>query len=90
MARRRADRRAVEPAGVIRVINDGPAIPAQVLAGLKHRFARGESGRRRRARAGHRGDHHEPDRRQLELLSPAPGRSRGFEARLMLRLSNQA
>ena len=34
----------VEPTGVIRVINGGPPIAPDVLAGLKRRFARGETG----------------------------------------------
>ena len=55
----------VAPEGVIRIINDGPVVPA---AGARRAQAplrpRRDQQRRRRARARHRGDHHEPDRRQ--------------------------
>jgi len=81
----------VAPEGVIRITNDGPVVPAQVLAGLKRRFVRGETSG---AGAGLGLAIAETIMNQtggsLELLSPAPGRDRGFEARLMLRLSNGA
>ena len=81
----------VAPEGVIRITNDGPLVPAQVLAGLKRRFVRGETSS---AGAGLGLAIAETIMNQtggsLELLSPAPGRDQGFEARLMLRLSNQA
>ena len=77
----------VEPGGVIRVINAGPPIAPDVLAGLKRRFARG-------------GTHHagsglglaivETIVNQidgtLDLFSPVPGLEDGFEARLTLKL----
>ncbi|MCX5497533.1 ATP-binding protein [Kaistia dalseonensis] len=76
----------VEPEGVVRVINNGPVVPPDVLAGLKRRFARGETGHTGSglglaivetimAQTGGR----------LDLLSPAEGRAGGFEARLVLR-----
>lgn len=81
----------VAPEGVIRVINDGPVVPPEVLAGLKRRFVRGET---MSAGAGLGLAIAETIMSQtggsLALLSPAPGREQGFEARLMLRLSNQA
>jgi two-component system OmpR family sensor kinase len=73
----------VEPPGVIRIRNDGPLVASDLLAGLKHRFVRGES---RSTGSGlglaivetvmtHGGG-------RLELFSPAIGRDDGFEARL--------
>lgn len=75
----------VEAGGVVRVINGGPAIAANVLAGLTQRFARGETPSAGAGiglaivetimeRTGGR----------LELFSPAPGRNDGLEARLTL------
>jgi two-component system OmpR family sensor kinase len=70
----------------ISVINDGPIVPPEVLKGLKHRFVRGETGG---AGAGLGLAIAETIMTQtggeLELLSPAPGRPDGFEARLRLR-----
>jgi two-component system, OmpR family, sensor kinase len=71
--------------GILRIINEGPVVPPQVLAGLKRRFARGET---RSAGAGlglaiaetiasNTGG-------KLELFSPPPGRDGGFEARVSL------
>ncbi len=81
----------VEPAGAIRVINGGPPIAPEVLAGLKRRFARGETGHGGSGlglaivetimnQAGGR----------LELFSPAPGRADGFEARLIVERARDA
>jgi two-component system OmpR family sensor kinase len=73
----------VEPDGVIRVVNAGPVVAPQVLAGLKRRFARGET---RHPGAGLGLAIVETIMRQtggkLELFSPATGRNDGFEARL--------
>jgi two-component system OmpR family sensor kinase len=74
-----------EPGGIIRVINDGPAIAPEVLVGLKRRFARGET---HYAGSGLGLAIVETIMNQidgkLELSSPAPGRQDGFEARLTL------
>jgi two-component system, OmpR family, sensor kinase len=71
--------------GTVRVINDGPVVAAEVLAGLKRRFVRGETGS---AGAGLGLAIAETIMTQtggkLELFSPAPGRPDGFEARLTL------
>jgi two-component system, OmpR family, sensor kinase len=73
----------VEPNGVIRVINGGPPIAPDVLAGLTRRFVRGETCS---AGAGLGLAIVETimDRTngRLELLSPVPDRNNGFEARL--------
>jgi two-component system OmpR family sensor kinase len=75
----------VGPDGIIRVINGGPVVPPEVLAGLKRRFVRGET---LSAGAGLGLAIAETIMTQtggkLELFSPAPGRPDGFEARLML------
>lgn len=71
--------------GTVRVVNDGPIVSPDVLAGLKRRFTRGET---RSAGAGLGLAIVETIMNQtggrLELISPAEGRSRGFEARLVL------
>lgn len=75
----------LEPHGVVRVINDGAIVPADVLAGLTRRFARGRTDvvgsglglaivETIMEQAGGR----------LKLHSPARGRDSGFEARLEL------
>jgi two-component system OmpR family sensor kinase len=75
----------VSPDGTVRVTNEGPVVPPQVLAGLKRRFVRGET---RSAGAGLGLAIAETILSQtggtLELFSPAPGRDDGFEARLNL------
>lgn len=67
--------------GTIRMINDAPVVPPQLLAGLKHRFVRGETGS-----AGAGLAIAETVMKQtggsLELFSPALGRGDGFEARV--------
>jgi len=72
--------------GMIRVTNGGPIVPPQVLAGLKRRFVRGETGS---AGAGLGLAIAETIMSQsggkLELFSPAPGRDDGFEARLTVK-----
>jgi len=72
--------------GMIRVTNGGPVVPPQVLAGLKRRFVRGETGS---AGAGLGLAIAETIMSQtggkLELFSPAPGRDDGFEARLTVK-----
>jgi two-component system OmpR family sensor kinase len=72
----------LEPEGVIRITNDGPVVRAQTLAGLKRRFVRGET---TSAGAGLGLAITETIINQtggrLDLLSPAPGRDQGFEAR---------
>jgi len=77
----------VEAGGVVRVINEGPAIAADVLAGLTQRFARG---RTQSAGAGLGlaivETIMERTGGRLALFSPAPGRKDGFEARLTLSL----
>jgi two-component system, OmpR family, sensor kinase len=74
---------AVGADGTIRVVNDGPVVPPQLLAGLKHRFVRGETGS---AGAGLGLAIAETVMNQtggsLELFSPALGRGDGFEARV--------
>ena len=75
----------VEPGGVVRVVNDGPVVPPETLAGLKRRFARGHSGQ---PGSGLGLAIVETIMRQsggaIELFSPARGRAGGFEARLTL------
>jgi two-component system, OmpR family, sensor kinase len=75
----------VSPDGSVRVANEGPVVPPQVLAGLKRRFVRGET---RSAGAGLGLAIAETIVSQtggkLELSSPAPGSDNGFEARLSL------
>jgi ferredoxin len=72
--------------GIVHVVNEGPIVAPDVLAGLTRRFARGET---RSAGAGLGLAIVETIVNQtggkLELLSPASGRSGGFEARLTLR-----
>jgi two-component system OmpR family sensor kinase len=74
------------PAGVIRITNDGPVVPMWVSAGLTRRFVRGEA---TSPGAGLGLAIAETIMNQvggrLDLLSPAPGRDQGFEARLMLK-----
>jgi two-component system OmpR family sensor kinase len=76
----------VSPDGSVRVANEGPVVPPQVLAGLKRRFVRGET---RSAGAGLGLAIAETIVSQtggeLELFSPAQGRDDGFEARVNLR-----
>ena len=76
----------VEPDGTIRVANEGPVVPPEVLAGLKRRFARGatESAGTGLGLAIAETIMNQTGGR-LELLSPAPGRDDGFEARLMVK-----
>jgi two-component system OmpR family sensor kinase len=73
----------VSPDGSVRVANEGPVVPPEVLAGLKRRFVRGES---RSAGAGLGLAIVETILSQtggnLELFSPTPGRNDGFEARV--------
>ena len=76
----------IEADGVVRVINDGPAIAAATLAKLKQRFARGDT---RHAGSGLGLAIVETVMTQAggkcELFSPAPGREDGFEARLTMK-----
>jgi two-component system OmpR family sensor kinase len=76
----------VEGAGVIRVINGGPVVPQEALAGLKRRFARGQT---RYAGSGLGLAIVDAIMKQtggkLELFSPPPGRDDGFEARLTVK-----
>lgn len=75
----------LEPQGVVRVANDGPVVPPEVLARLTQRFARG-----RTAVAGSGlglaivETIMEQSGGRLRLVSPATGRENGFEARLEL------
>ena len=75
----------VEPVRVVRVVNKGPIVPPEALAKLKERFMRGES---RSAGSGLGLAIVETIVAQtggtLELFSPAPGETDGFEARLTL------
>jgi len=77
-----------ETDGIVRVINDGPVVPPDILAQLKSRFARGLS---HHAGAGLGLAIVETIMAQthgkLELFSPAPGREAGFEARLTIKTS---
>lgn len=79
----------VEP-GVVRVINDGPTVAPDILAGLTRRFARGET---RHPGSGLGLAIVETIMSQvggrLDLFSPAPGRTDGFEARLTLPAGTQ-
>ncbi len=76
----------VAPEGTVRIINDAPLVPPDVLAKLKHRFARGET---RSEGSGLGLAIAETIVNQtggtLELFSPAHGRIDGFEARLIVR-----
>jgi len=67
----------------VSVVNAGPLVPPEVLAGLKRRFVRGET---RSAGTGLGLAIAETIVTQtggkLELLSPAAGRTDGFEARV--------
>jgi two-component system OmpR family sensor kinase len=78
----------VEAGGVVRVINDGPAVSAETLARLKQRFARGDT---RHAGSGLGLAIVETVMTQAdgkcELFSAAPGREDGFEARLTMKTS---
>ncbi len=71
--------------GVVRVVNGGPVVPPEIMARLKGRFERGDAtgtgaglglaiAETIAAGAG----------AALDLASPAPGRSDGFEAALRL------
>jgi two-component system OmpR family sensor kinase len=75
----------VSAAGTLSVVNAGPVVPPEVLAGLKRRFVRGET---RSAGSGLGLAIAETIVTQtggsLELLSPASGRADGFEARVSL------
>jgi two-component system, OmpR family, sensor kinase len=75
----------VEPIGIVRVINKGPIVPPDALAKLKERFIRGQT---RSAGSGLGLAIVETISAQtggkLELFSPAPDRTDGFEARLTL------
>lgn len=75
----------LETDGEIRVINEGPAVAADTLAQLKHRFARGET---RSAGAGLGLAIVETIMEQtggtLALFSPVRGRADGFEASLIV------
>lgn len=77
----------VEEGGVIRIINEGPVVAPEVLAGLKLRFARGQT---RHSGSGLGLAIAETIVNQiegrLELFSPPPGRVTGFEARLTLKV----
>ena len=78
----------VEPDGIIRVISTGVVVAPEVLAGLKRRFARGDT---RYAGAGLGLAIVDTIMTQtdgtLELFSPAPGRPDGFEARIKVKTS---
>jgi two-component system, OmpR family, sensor kinase len=78
----------VAPGGIIRIINEGPIVPPDVLANLKERFRRWQS---RSPGSGLGLAIVETISAQtggkLELFSPAPGRVNGFEARLILKAS---
>jgi two-component system OmpR family sensor kinase len=78
----------VEQGGTVRIINGGPPIAQDVLAGLKQRFARGET---RYSGAGLGLAIVETIMNQtdgkLDLFSPATERSDGFEARLTVNTS---
>lgn len=78
----------VEPGDVVRVINAGPPIAPDLLAGLKRRFVRGET---HYAGSGLGLAIVETIVNQidgkLDLFSPAPGLDHGFEARLTLNAS---
>jgi two-component system OmpR family sensor kinase len=78
----------VEPDGIIRVISTGVVVAPEVLAGLKRRFARGDT---RYAGAGLGLAIVDTIMTQtdgtLELFSPAPGRHDGFEARIKVKTS---
>jgi len=75
----------IEKGNVIRVINDGPVIEADLLLGLKRRFVRGQT---RNSGSGLGLAIVDTIMNQsmgkLELFSPAVGKARGFEARLTL------
>ena len=75
----------VGPDRTISIVNDGPVVPPDVLAGLKRRFVRGESPG---AGAGLGLAIAETVMSQtggrLALLSPAPGRADGFAAQVTL------
>ena len=75
----------VEPGGVVRVLNDGPLVPAATLHRLKRRFVRGET----RAEGSGLGlsiveQVMAQSGGRFELFSPTEGRAQGFEARLTL------
>lgn len=79
----------VEVGGIVRVINGGPPIAADALGRLTRRFVRGKTQSRGAglglaivATLAERADG------RLELFSPAPGRSDGFEARLTLSIAS--
>jgi two-component system OmpR family sensor kinase len=71
--------------GILSVANSGPVVPAETLARLKHPFERGATGAKgsglglaiAEAIANGSGG-------RLELFSPVPGQSDGFEARFNL------
>jgi signal transduction histidine kinase len=81
----------VEQGGVIHIINEGPVVPPEALAGLKRRFIRGQTpsagaglglaiAETIMAQTGGR----------LDLFSPAPGHDGGFEARLITKTAMAA
>jgi two-component system, OmpR family, sensor kinase len=81
----------VEQGGVIHIINDGPVVPPEALAGLKRRFIRGQTpsagaglglaiAETIMAQTGGR----------LDLFSPACGHDGGFEARLITKTATVA
>jgi two-component system OmpR family sensor kinase len=75
----------IESGNVLRVVNEGPVVPATTLHGLKRRFARGET---RAAGSGLGLAIVEQVMAQsggrFDLASPAEDRDSGFEARLTL------
>jgi two-component system OmpR family sensor kinase len=75
----------VETGGIVRVVNDGEVVPPQVLEELKRRFYRGAS----RAPGSGLGLSivemvMAQSGGEVQLYSPPPGRTRGFEARLVM------
>jgi signal transduction histidine kinase len=88
---RRTNRGAGGAGWVIHIINDGPVVPPEALAGLKRRFIRGQTpsagaglglaiAETIMAQTGGR----------LNLFSPACGHDGGFEARLITKTATVA